>query len=582
MEKVNIIWKKSIFTRLIVTFLFIIIPVYFMGINLYNWGISIVSEEVSNSMISQVTYYLNGLETDLQRIKALQYDCLNDDNLDKLANLSQLMNEYEKSVHILASQQRLNAIKSSSVYINDVCAFIPSFGKSISALGNVDDFDQEKFTMLNVYDTTSASQIMYKNKSLFLSATSPIPNLSGKEKPSFLIEIELSGAELKKALGQLNNYTGSGSILINQMNDYIIENASDKKVAEQVYGLTQKKINGLKSGKSFVKIEKKQYLIVFATSNYLNMSLIKYIPADLLSEPLKKYQVAFWLFSIVSVIIIVLFSVSTFRFIHRPLKKLVNSFQKLETGELNFSINHKRNDEFGYLYQQFNATMEKLNALIEQVYKQKILAQHAELKQLQAQINPHFLYNSFFILHRMIKLEDYKNSLHFSHQLGNYFRFITRSAADEVSLDREAEHARIYAEIQAMRFSNRICVEFHDVPDKYKEFMVPRLILQPLIENSIEHGLKNKEKDGIVRIMFNELADGLCITVEDNGCGVSDLEIDKLRGTLSNNENCTECTGVINIHQRLQLKFGPDSGLSIYQGELGGFKVEVNIILNVR
>lgn len=110
-------WKIPVFTRLVLTFLIIIVPIYVLGINIYNWGIRTVREEISKSMTSQVSFYLNNLETEIQRIKILQYDCLTDDNLNQLASAPQLMDDFAKVQAALRLQQRLFAIKNSSIYI---------------------------------------------------------------------------------------------------------------------------------------------------------------------------------------------------------------------------------------------------------------------------------------------------------------------------------------------------------------------------------------------------------------------------------------------------------------------------------
>jgi len=221
----------------------------------------------------------------------------------------------------------------------------------------------------------------------------------------------------------------------------------------------------------------------------------------------------------------------------------------------------------------------KLGELIDQVYKQKIYAQRAELKQLQSQINPHFLYNSFFIISRMARLGDCDNIKVFAEHLGNYYQFITRNSTDEVPLIREIEHARTYAEIQAMRFSNRIRVEFGNLAEQYWNIQVPRLIIQPIIENAFEHGLKDKEENGLVRVDFFILSNGLCIVVEDNGTYIGDAELDNLNKTLQNESEIVKSTGIINVHRRIQLRFGKDSGLVIKHSKLGGLRVEMRIIL---
>lgn len=570
--------KNSIFMRLIITFLIITIPLYILGISIYRWGIQTVRSELLNSMSSQVSFYLNSMDNEIQRIKALQYDLVNDEDLNKLAHRAQLMYEFERFDSMLRLQNRLKAIKNSSMYIDEVSVHIPSLGKTISAVKGVDAIYNDKLLALNKYDNSSESQILYLNNKLYLSSLFPLPIYTSKDTLFFLIEIELSTGQLAKALGQFADNEGSGALLLNPSKNFIVANARDEAALKQIQNKIQYDAENAKDGKSTLTVGKSKYLVIHAKSDYLNMMLYRYTPEDRIFDELEKYQFWFWLFTIASIAVIIVFSFYSHKLIHKPLNDIINAFDKLKRGDLNSTVYHHGNDEFGYIYVSFNEMVEKLSTLIDQVYKQKILSQRAELKQLQAQINPHFLYNSFFILHRMIKLDDKENSIRFSQQLGNYFKFITRSAADEVTLAKETEHAKTYSDIQALRYSKRMIVEFGEIPDSYKNIMVPRLILQPVIENAIEHGLKDKEKDGIVKVIFEEKTGGLRITIQDNGEDMDDQEIERLRELLLDSGSEIECTGIINIHRRIQLKFGSNCGLSVSRSELGGLKVDIDII----
>jgi two-component system, sensor histidine kinase YesM len=205
------------------------------------------------------------------------------------------------------------------------------------------------------------------------------------------------------------------------------------------------------------------------------------------------------------------------------------------------------------------------------------LTQRAELRQLQAQINPHFLYNSFFILYRMAKDEDYDNITTFLKYLAEYYRFITRDVQSEVPLASEVAHAHNYTEIQLMRFSRRISASFAELPERYRDMLVPRLILQPVIENAFEHGLKDVAEHGELIVEFIERDGTLLIGVEDNGTCLTDGDLDAMRSKLETGSEPFESTGIINIHRRLRLKFGEKSGLLLSRGNFGGLRVELKL-----
>lgn len=264
------------------------------------------------------------------------------------------------------------------------------------------------------------------------------------------------------------------------------------------------------------------------------------------------------------------------------MKDLVAAFRKVEEGDFYVHLEPKGQNDFGYLYQAFNHMTEELQSSIDKIYNQKMLIQKMELKQLQAQINPHFLYNSYFLLHRLIKKEDYEKAVLLSKEMGNYFRFITRSGRDIVNLEEENGHARIYAQLQGMRFEGRIKVFYEELPEKYKKVQVPRLIIQPILENAFGHGLENKEENGILRISWGEKTDknSISVFIEDNGDELSEEELTEMQNTLEEQQKdmeLQEVTGLFNINRRLKIFYGSQYGLYFSRSELGGLCVEIRI-----
>lgn len=263
--------------------------------------------------------------------------------------------------------------------------------------------------------------------------------------------------------------------------------------------------------------------------------------------------------------------------IKQPLEGLIKAFKTVEQGNFEINIECNSNRELMYLYSSFNSMVKQIKNLIDQVYKQKILYQKSELKQLQSQINPHFLYNSYFVLYDMAVNEDYENLADFARHMGTYFQYITRNSLQFARLYEEVEHARIYANFQARRFRNRIKMYFEDLPECLHDRIVPKVILQPVIENAYEHGLKNKISDGLLKISFEYTDHSFDIIVEDNGDDLRDDDIRSLQNLLMNDDDSMECTGLVNIHRRIVLSCGAGSGVSVSRGEWGGLKVVLHI-----
>lgn len=206
------------------------------------------------------------------------------------------------------------------------------------------------------------------------------------------------------------------------------------------------------------------------------------------------------------------------------------------------------------------------------------MIQKAELKQLQSQINPHFLYNSFFTLNSLVKTGDVERIERFTGMLGEYFRFITRNGEDHVWLSEEIKHCRRYAEIQNLRFSRRIQLEFDYLPKEMEQISVPRLIVQPIIENAYEHIFDKMTEDGLLRVSFEMEQNEARVIVEDNGT-ISDTDIETLKNRLGNTEEPYEMTGMLNIHRRILLTYGDGIGLLVSRSEINGLKVVIRIKL---
>ncbi|RAU97107.1 sensor histidine kinase [Paenibacillus sp. YN15] len=564
-------WKKATLTRLIFSLICIMLPMYILSAIMNNWSIRTLQSEISKSMTSQVSQYLADLEKEFQRIQTLQYDCLNDENLNRLAGIPESLDDIDKMQNILRLQQRLNAIKNSSAYIQDVYAFIPGIDKNVSAI-TINSFDRQEYVALMNSPLSFESRVRVVKNKLFLSVAYPF-SLSGKREPLFLIAVELSLDKLEDTLQSMKNSADEGLILTSPQ--FTLSTGGDAAFDSQLVELLGKPQG--KAGAQTVDINRNSYLAVTTSSDFFGAVLSKYVPEDAVFQPLAQFRRWFFTLAGIALVVIIVYSLYAYKYIHKPLTKLAKAFRKIEYGDFSVIIGHKQNDEFQYIYTRFNGMVEKLNSLIDQVYKQQILTQRAELKQLQSQINPHFLYNSFFMLNTMTRVGDYEQLEQFTNQLGEYYQFITRSSSDEVPLVKEVGHAKVYTDIQAMRFSNRIKVRFGELPPQTEHIMVPRLILQPIIENAFEHGLEKKRSNGLLCVSFEKDGDRLLLIVEDNGGQMDDLQAAALNRELNSHDGTVETTALLNIHQRIRMKFGPRSGLHLEAGEQQGLRVIMTI-----
>ena len=240
-------------------------------------------------------------------------------------------------------------------------------------------------------------------------------------------------------------------------------------------------------------------------------------------------------------------------------------------------IYHHANDEFEFIYSSFNETVHRIGEMIEQIKEQGRLLQNAELIQLQSQINPHFLYNSFYIIKFMAHNEDYEQIEAFVTSLAKYYRFLNKETNSVIALGSEVEHMENYIDIQQMRFGDKITLEKQLLPDAVKNFRVPKLILQPIIENAYAYGLSTLLSDGVLKISYALEDKILYIHVEDNGRSLTQDGLEKIKNQVYGSDGQTRSHALTNIHRRIVLAFGAPNGLLLSMSALGGLKVTLRL-----
>ncbi len=570
------LWKNSIFSKLLLIFLLILIPLFSLGILLYNWGIGAVRTQLTGSIQTSLESILDNFDQDVQRTQSLLFETLmNDEDLAMLALFPQSTaqySEYEKFQMIGRLKKLLLAVKNSNRYIADVRIHVPLLNRTLSAAAWPESFRQDEYDDFSRQD--ERLRMVYRNNRPFI-VMKTFNSKTDNAQPYFMIVVEFSEKELKDSLIPLLQYGNSGIYLRDDSSRFFVDTTNDDKAQSVEAALPrhgQAELAELKAAGS-------SYQIFRAHSSSLGLEAVQYVRNSELFQTIRIYRVWIWCYSLVGLLILALFSLYAYRYIHQPLVKMVRSFSRVENGDFNVFIKHDRNDEFQYLFSQFNDMVRNLNTLIDQSYRQRLLVQNAELKQLQSQINPHFLYNSLFILNTMTRTGDYDNLEYFTIQLGEYFRFMTKNNQDDISLGEEIRHARTYADIQSLRFGSRIKVGFDELPPAYGGLSVPRLIVQPVIENAFIHGLEQMPEKGWISISFAAEEDHLAIVVEDNGGSLSDQQLQYVQAILAGEAEAGEEVGLHNIHRRLQLKFGRHGALRLSRSTEGGLKAVILIPL---
>lgn len=251
----------------------------------------------------------------------------------------------------------------------------------------------------------------------------------------------------------------------------------------------------------------------------------------------------------------------------QPLKKLERHMARVTIENMNEQVNITTDDEIGHLAGNFNSMLERIENLKEQVVEEQEDKRRYELQALQAQINPHFLYNTLDSIIWMAETQD-SNIVAMTEALAKLFRISLNKGNEEILLKKEIEHVKNYLIIQSMRYADKFTFEICVEPEVEKCRII-KLILQPIVENCLYHGIKKKRGSGHIRIRAFREECNLIIKVEDDGCGISQEMCRKMLSYEVEPENISGSgIGVKNVNERIQLRFGKEYGLS-YQSEEG-------------
>lgn len=553
---------KRIYTKVLLSLCVVIVPIFILSIIINYTGAGLVKSQISDTMQQKTDYMLNSLESEIERIHQLQKYFIDDVDLLSLNFRNEYFTSYEWTTTVNRLNTKVQLLNSSSKYVKSTSVMMTNINQTLSSTDGIIPLDHAEYNRI-VEAMNQGMLVVPDGDSVWLPLAYPII-----KRPYIVMAIEFDLDKFHNDISLLDNHTVSttwliddkGTILFNT-NDAI---TIDDKWKEQIQSTNSSELHF------------GNYIIHKQHSSLLNWSMVTIFDEKSIWTPVELLNKWYWLLGVVAAISIVLFSYFIYQLVHRPMTRLLRSFRRVQDGDLQLTINHNESDDFSYMYHHFNHMMGQIDHLIKQNYEKTIHNQRMELKHLQSQINPHFLYNSLYVLYRMSQEENYEGVTEMSKHLGDYFKFLTRTSGDLIELKQEIEHAKTYAAIQQIRFGERIRCEFQ-VEGEIEYWQVPRLIVQPLIENAFQHGHRDTYEDGIIVIGVKASQYECRISVYDNGIGLKQEELDKWNERILTNFDEGGGDGIWNVHRRIQLILGSQSGLTLQNNENGGLCVVITI-----
>ncbi|WP_062051550.1 sensor histidine kinase [Bacillus sp. JCM 19034] len=368
--------------------------------------------------------------------------------------------------------------------------------------------------------------------------------------------------EMLRTTDQIAQTSDSEWVILDEKGS-VIYSASNELISEDFSLYTKGEYKGGTGSSMYQRGDGKEFLLTHSPTinDWTLISIKSWESVNAQIKPIKNITIIL----IVGLLIL-------FTFFHRVLtQKLITFFTLLrdkmvQTTEENLEVQmpNFKEPELQTVSNGFNEMVSKLKVMIELVEEKQKQKQLAEFRVLQHQINPHFLYNTLEVVNALASLDKKEEVQKLVTNLGKLLR-ISLKGPYEISVDEELRHVTSYLEIQRIRYSQQFNYK-NDINENVKGFNILKLILQPLVENSIEHGI-NHETFNFITIRAEKLGDRMLIFVEDNGPGISEESLTRLR--TKNSYTKSEGHGVLNVHERLRMFYGLKSGLMICSSDKG-------------
>lgn len=393
----------------------------------------------------------------------------------------------------------------------------------------------------------------------------PLRNRDGKVYGFLNAAISLK--KLHDIVAELDFYNGQSWIMDPKGNIYT-RSGADEKAAEALLPHLSKEEKG------FLDMENGAATVFYTRIPYTEQwYLCTSIENSRLMEDTRQLK---WKLSMVLLIVMILLflcSVLVARSVTNPIGRLTEAMKRVETGDWQVSLQMKGQDEIARLSRSFDQMVRRVHSLVLQTAENEREKRNAELRVLQAQINPHFLYNTLDTLQYKAYDTGDEEMVTMISALSTFFRISLSRGKEIIPLEKELEHVKSYLKIQKIRFQDVLAYEFQ--VEVREPFLVLKLILQPLVENAIQHGIKPKMAPGAIHIRvtqqegtWQEGAGGrkngrrLVIEVEDDGVGIETKRLEELKKELR--EGTTgKSYGLINVNNRIRLLYGEGAGVTV-------------------
>ena len=442
-------------------------------------------------------------------------------------------------------------------------------------------YQDARFEIENIHFSTPHVQNLFADGTFryhrVVSLSRSVDINDGSTSGSGVLLVDMKYSVLEDMLERINETSSGIYYYLCSRDGEIIYHPRWTEINRGLFKEKNNKVASYEDGIYEMKTDGQKENVVVGSVAYTGWKLIGVVPESVQETSINKFR--YYIITTILILVMMLLQVNRFisRKISRPIRELDESVKAYEAGAMP-DIYIGGSAEIRHLGYSVQKSYEQIEMLMKEIIQQQTERRKSELDALQSQINPHFLYNTLESITWMIEAQRNKEAVVMISELAKLLRVSLSRGKTIISIGDELQHGRSYMNIQRVRYKERFKVEFL-IDEEIKNYCIVKLVIQPLLENAIYYGVGNMDEDddGQILVRGEKKGEDIYISIEDNGMGMPEDIRDNILTDNSKVPKHGSGVGVINVHSRIRLMFGPEYGLEVYSELDEGTKVVIHI-----
>jgi len=574
-------YKKALSLQVIISISFTVVSVLCMGVlgvTLYQLLVNRMESmtfESSEQLLNQTAINLESYLRNMRRISdSMYYSVIKDKDLaiDTMAEEMNLLYEANKDnlISIACYTNGGELVEAVPVSAEKENLDIVSQEWFTDAMGMMENFHFSDPHVQNLFDNTSYRYYWV----ISLSRAVELTNNGNSQLGVLLVDMNYSSIE--QLLEKANTDNSSEYVYLIDSDGEIIYHPRQRLIYMGLYEENNLQAVSYDDGSLKEVFQGEKRLVTVKTISYTGWKIVSVVPQKFFNVGLSETRVLFIMLMGLIIILIIVVNQLVSASIAKPLQKLNESVKEWEAGNMNPDIYVGSFLEVEHLGRTLRSTVDQIRQLMNDILVEQEEKRKSELDALQSQINPHFLYNTLDSIVWMIEGERYEEAVCMISELASLFRISLSGGKTIISIESEIRHAKSYMNIQKVRYKNIFRVDFQ-IDGEIMQCCTVKLVIQPLLENAIYYGVEGMDGDGEIRVVGYRQGEDVYIEVRDNGLGMPKEMVEQLLTDNNRVKKRGSGVGLLNVHNRIRIRFGSPYGLEVESAPDEGTTVRIHL-----